>query len=69
MKRLIAQTILTLALILLPLMAAIGQPPPPGHGLPDDQPAPIGGGVVVLLLMAGAYGAKKVYDARKKIRE
>jgi hypothetical protein len=48
-------------------------PPPPGaHGEDGNQQpggdSPIGAGVGFLLLMAGGYGAKKVYDARKKQR-
>jgi hypothetical protein len=48
-------------------------PPPPGHGEAGNQPvggdSPIGAGIGFLLLMAGGYGAKKVYDARKKLQE
>ncbi len=47
---------------------ATGQPPPPSHGEEEDQPAPVGGGLTILLAMGAAYGAKKVYDARKKLR-
>jgi hypothetical protein len=35
----------------------------------NQESGPIGSGIVILLTLAGAYGAKKVYDARKKIRE
>ena len=48
-----------------------GQPPPPpgSHGSEDDsEPAPIGSGLLILLTLAGGYGAKKVYDARKKLQ-
>jgi uncharacterized membrane protein YphA (DoxX/SURF4 family) len=48
-------------------------PPPPGHGSTDNQTpggdSPIGGGAGFLLLMAAGYGAKKVYDARKRLAE
>ena len=48
----------------------VAQPPMPSrHGEEGNQPAPIGSGIAILLTLAGAYGAKKVYDARKKIRE
>jgi len=43
-------------------------PPPPGHGNPNDQPAPLGSGLGILALLGIAYGAKKVYDARKDFR-
>ena len=53
--------------------ASVGQPPPPDRGQDGDQApqqeGPIGSGIAILLTLAGAYGAKKVYDARKKIRE
>ena len=48
---------------------ALAQPMTPQHEQDGNQPAPIGSGIAILLAMAGAYGAKKVYDARKKIRE
>lgn len=49
------------------------QPRTPQHGQDGDQmpmeESPIGSGIAILLALAGAYGAKKVYDARKKLRE
>jgi hypothetical protein len=67
----IKKTALLVILVFTLALAGIAQPPPPpGHGADDDQPAaPIGSGIAILLALAGAYGAKKVYDARKKIRE
>ncbi|MDR4989357.1 MAG: hypothetical protein RG741_11030 [Bacteroidales bacterium] len=44
-------------------------PPPPEHGGSGDQPAPIGSGLLILAGLTAAYGAKKVYDARRKISE
>lgn len=57
--------------VLFMFTAAIAQPPPPGeHGEDGDiEPAPIGNGIVLLLTLGAGYGAKKVYDARRKIRE
>ena len=46
--------------------AAIAQPPPPPdeHGGDGDiAPAPIGSGLVILLTLGAAYGARKVYNA------
>jgi hypothetical protein len=47
--------------------------PPESHGEDGNQQpggdSPIGAGVGFLLLMAGGYEAKKVYDARKKQRD
>lgn len=71
MKSILKKTLLAALPVLFMFSAAIAQPPPPGdHGGDDDiQPAPIGSGLALLLGMGAAYGAKKVYDARKKIRE
>jgi len=44
-------------------LTSIAQPPPPDYGEEENQPAPIGSGIVILLALAGAYGVKKVYDA------
>lgn len=48
-------------------------PPPPGHGSGGNQSpggmAPIGSGLILLLGMGAAYGAKKVFDARKRLEE
>ncbi len=45
-----------------------GPPPPPGgHGGQDDAiPAPVGGGLALLLALGAAYGAGKVYRVRRK---
>jgi len=47
-------------------------PPPPGPGTGEEPiggAAPIGSGLVLLISMGAAYGAKKVYNARKKLEE
>ena len=46
-------------------------PPPDSHGQNGNQPtgngAPIGSGIIILLSLGAGYGAKKIYDARKKL--
>lgn len=71
MKPFVTKSLLTVVLLISFVAISIGQPPPPGeHGSDRDlQPAPIGGGLVVLLLLAGAYGAKKVYQMRKPMTD
>ncbi len=71
MKRFVKYTTLTFVFAMMLNFSAIAQGPPlpPGHGENNDVPAPIGSGIAVLLMLAGAYGAKKVYDARKKLSE
>lgn len=61
---------ITTILIFLALnIYADGPPDPPPHG--GDKPpvgggAPIGSGLVVLLVLGSAYGVKKFYDYKKK---
>ena len=75
MKSIFKKTLLAALPFLFMFSAAIAQgpPPPPGdHGSDDDrpvEPAPIGSGLAILMAMGAAYGAKKVYDARKQLRE
>jgi len=67
---------LTLGLIIGISAISLAQPPnPPGnHGSTGNQApgggmAPIGSGLVILLSMGAAYGARKVFNARKRIEE
>ena len=76
MKKIIFNLLVISFLILVPVFAATASappPPPPGGPDPGDAPiggtAPLGSGIVMLLTMGAAYGAKKVYDARKKLQE
>ena len=72
MKPIIKKILLATLPALFFATAAIAQPPPPPdeHGGDGDiAPAPIGSGLVILLALGAAYGAKKVFDARKKIRK
>lgn len=55
----------------LQLAQAAPAPPPSttGGGAPGCWPppcVPIDGGIVFLMVAAGLYGAKKIYDLRKK---
>ncbi len=76
MKKAILNLILIGLLIIVPviIVSASSPPPPPppdpGGGTPiGGGPAPIGTGLVMLISMGAAYGAKKVYNARKKLEE
>ncbi len=74
MKTIVIKAILLLSLVIMFCLSSMAQPPlPPGDGPLDDpedwQPAPIGGGIAVLIALGAVYGAKKVYDARRKLCE
>jgi hypothetical protein len=50
------------------------QPPPRPSGDPSEDGGPVGSGPVgsglgILLALGAAYGAKKVYDARRRLSE
>jgi hypothetical protein len=77
MRKSILNLIITGLLVIVPVIfsnasAPPPPPPPPGPG-GGDQPiggtAPIGSGLIMLISMGAAYGAKKVYNARKRIEE
>ena len=59
-----------LAITLLPLLSTGQSNPPSKHGRDTDQSgsAPIGGGLTILLTLGAAYGGKKYYDYRKKMK-
>jgi hypothetical protein len=48
--------------------AAVPPPPPPSSGPPCWPPPciPIDGGITLLMAAGAAFGAKKIYDSRKK---
>ena len=71
MKKAIIKIFMISAVALFAYTSAFSQgpPPPPGFGEPEDQPAPIGSGLGILLALGAAYGAKKVFDARKKFKK
>jgi len=75
MKKAILNLIIIGLLIIVPVIIASASsppPPPPGPGTGDTPiggTAPIGSGIVLLISMGAAYGAKKIYDARKRLEE
>ena len=78
MKKAILNLIITGLFIVVPvIIASASAPPPPpppgGPGGGDNPigggPAPIGSGLVMLISMGAAYGAKRVYNARKRLEE
>lgn len=77
MKRNINLIVFTLAMLLfvgLNVSIAQGPPPPPPseHGQSGNQEpkgAPIGTGIALMSGLFAAYGAKKAWDARKKLEE
>jgi hypothetical protein len=73
-KKLVSIIGISLFCLLFNPAFADGPPPPPsGHGNSGNATppsggggAPIDGGLSILLALAAAFGAKKVYDIRKK---
>jgi hypothetical protein len=68
--------IIVASLIIAPVAFSFAQPQPgnnqggaPVSGDPIGGAAPIGSGIAMLLTMAAGYGAKKVFNARKKLAE
>ncbi len=75
-KKLLRILILTVFAISAPMLinnAFADDPPlpPASHGQSGNQPtgggAPIGSGIIILLSLGAGYGAKKIYDVRKKL--
>lgn len=77
MNKFVRGFILIAALIFITSLSALAStppppPPPPGGGedpIPIGGTAAIGSGIVLLVSMAAAYGAKKIYDARRRLEE
>ncbi len=75
----IFRSLLLLAFVFTLQNVSFSQPPPPptsNHGSAGNAPpggggdgAPIGDGLIFLVAMAGLYGGKKIYDARKPVEE
>lgn len=76
MKKHIKKVIVIGAIALFPVFT-FAQPQPPngsggapgGSNTPVGGSAPIGGGIALLISLGAAYGAKKVFNARKKLME
>ncbi len=66
MKKTLYKLLATTILIGFFAITSVGQPPPPNHGEDDDQPAPVGSGLTILLALGAVYAAKKTYDMRRK---
>lgn len=69
-------TFLIFMLFLFSCTIVFGQepPPPPSHGSSGNQSppgggAPIGEGLVMLLVMGAAYGGKKLYQVKNSLDE
>jgi hypothetical protein len=67
------QILVILFVILVPVILS-AQPLPYDEGIgggtggaPTGGGAPIGGGLLIMLSLAIGYGAKKIYDIRKKV--
>jgi hypothetical protein len=65
------QILAVVIVVMLPMiLAAQPQPWDPGVGGGEGANpvgAPIGGGLLIMLSLAIGYGAKKIYNARKKV--
>ncbi len=77
MKKILGKTLLILTIVSFTLVGpAFAQgpgdpPPPPDPGSQGDVPGPgesgpVGEGLLILLALGAGYGAKKLYDNRKK---
>lgn len=70
MKKLILGLLLGLSILFMGIDTFSQPLPPPEHGTPSNQSAgggaPIGSGIGLLLAMGAAYGAKKLYNVKKK---
>ena len=70
MKKVIQILVIVLVVMLPVLLTAQPQPWDPGVGGGEGANpvgAPIGGGLLIMLSLAIGYGAKKIYNARKKV--
>lgn len=64
MKKIIKSTLI-LSLLLIGISTMSAQPGDPGGGTDPDNPVPITG-IEYLIAAGAAFGAKKIYDKKKK---
>ena len=76
MKRAFRILTATAFIMAAPLFMVAQNPPHPNGGgapgggnTPVGGGAPIGGGLIIMMALGMGYGARKVFDARKKIIE
>jgi hypothetical protein len=74
MKKIIIKGIAILVFVCSPVFMHnifADQPPDPGGGPgPGGNPvggAPLGGGLIIMAVLGAAYGARKIYDARRDL--
>lgn len=76
MKKVIKILIAVLLFVFVPMLmnnVFADQPPDPGGGpgggdVPVGGGSPIGGGLIIMAAMGATYGARKLYDARKRLQ-
>ncbi|MBL7104406.1 MAG: hypothetical protein ISS18_08750 [Bacteroidales bacterium] len=74
MKKVIKLLVVTAFFLTAPLFMMAQNPPHPNGGsapgsgnTPVGGGAPIGGGLIIMLALGMGYGARKIYDARRKV--
>jgi hypothetical protein len=63
--RLLLPLVLFFVIVIANQALAMAPPPPPPPAAGGPQ-VPIDGGISLLILAGAGYGAKKIYDSRKK---
>jgi len=70
MKKSIGVILMILFVVALGCVANADPPPPPGGGPATGETyiggVPIAGGVLIMIALAASYGARKLYNARKR---
>jgi len=75
MKKSIGIILMILIVVALAIVVDAAPPPPPNPPLGNGGPAPgetyiggvpIAGGLLIMIALAASYGARKLYNARKR---